>query len=307
MKKIVVAAMIVLTGLSVALANADAGSLNGGDSLGKQSETLNRPPSVQLAAPSPTSSGAVREASVPGVAMAPAAVRAWAHSLSVALLGLGLGALLAQFGIGGALAGMIASVLIVSLVLVAAVLLYRLLRGKSEQGGPPYAYAMQSLEGTGMPGMRREPSLHPIGFHADAQAQAAPVIDLGPGAAIPLDFDVPVFIKHAKTCFLRLQAAWDGADIADIRQFTSPELFAELRMQLQGRGASTNQTEVVQLDANVLSVETVGDDFEADVGFSGLIAEPAGAQPQAFAEVWTLTRPASGNGGWLLAAIRQLS
>lgn len=47
---------------------------------------------------------------------------------------------------------------------------------------------------------------------------------------IPADFDLPSFVGIAKTYFIRLQVAWDKTDINDIREFTTPEMYAELRM-----------------------------------------------------------------------------
>jgi len=101
--------------------------------------------------------------------------------------------------------------------------------------------------------------------------------------------------------------AWDKADTNDIREFTTPEMFAELRMQIQERGASPNHTDVVTLDAQLLGIENSGDDHLASVKFSGMIREADNAPAEPFAEVWNLTKPASGQGGWTLAGIQQLS
>jgi predicted lipid-binding transport protein (Tim44 family) len=124
---------------------------------------------------------------------------------------------------------------------------------------------------------------------------------------VPADFDTPAFLRHAKTYFIRLQAAWDKADTNDIREFTTPEMFAELRMQIQERGASPNHTDVVTLDAQLLGIENSGAEHLASVKFSGMIREADNAPAEPFAEVWNLTKPASGQGGWTLAGIQQLS
>ena len=84
-------------------------------------------------------------------------------------------------------------------------------------------------------------------------------------------------------------------------------MFAELRMQIQERGASPNHTDVVTLDAQLLGIENSGDDHLASVKFSGMIREADNAPAEPFAEVWNLTKPASGQGGWTLAGIQQLS
>lgn len=124
---------------------------------------------------------------------------------------------------------------------------------------------------------------------------------------IPADFDVPAFLRAAKSYFIRMQAAWDKADINDIHEFTTPEMFAEIRLQLQERGAAPNVTDVVSLDAELLGIETLGDEYMASVKFSGKIREKEGAEPESFEEVWNLTRPVSRKNGWVLAGIQQLS
>jgi len=124
---------------------------------------------------------------------------------------------------------------------------------------------------------------------------------------LPADFDVPAFLRNAKTYFIRLQAAWDRNDVNDIREFTTPEMFAELKMQLQERGNSVNNTDVVSLDAELMGIETVGNDHLASVKFTGMIKEEHNASAAPFAELWNLAEPVSGQGGWVLAGIQQLS
>jgi predicted lipid-binding transport protein (Tim44 family) len=104
-----------------------------------------------------------------------------------------------------------------------------------------------------------------------------------------------------------MQAAWDKADVNDLREFTTPEVFAELKMQIQERGASADYTDVVRIDAELLGIERVGDEYVASVKFTGLIKTAPDAQPEPFAEVWNMAKPVSGNGGWVLAGIQQLS
>ena len=84
-------------------------------------------------------------------------------------------------------------------------------------------------------------------------------------------------------------------------------MFAELRMQIQERGASPNVTDVVQLNAELLGIETGPNDYLASVKFSGLIKEAPDASATEFAEIWNLSKPASGQGGWVLAGLQQLS
>jgi predicted lipid-binding transport protein (Tim44 family) len=306
MKKYLIALMIAVGGLSLAVTDADARRLGGGGSFGKQ--TFSRQAPTQQATPSQaTSPTQARSANQQQTGTAPASPMR--SLLGGALLGLGLGALLAHFGIGGALASIIATVLTIGLLVLAASFLYRLLRGKTPSPAYSGHYGGAGLRAPEI-GARLEPRLPPAAFQAEAAAGDAAVMSRpAPTLAgtIPADFDVPAFVGNAKTYFIRLQAAWDRADINDIREFTTPEMFAELRMQLQERGASANHTDVVSLEAEVLGVETVGSDYVVGVRFSGLISEEEGAQPEPFTEIWNLSKPVAGGDGWLLAGIQQVS
>jgi len=122
--------------------------------------------------------------------------------------------------------------------------------------------------------------------------------------ALPAGFDEDAFVREAKINFIRLQAANDAGNVDDLRVFTTPELFAELRMQLAERGASTSKTDVVKLDAEVIECAEENNQLIVSVRFNGLITEDnAVAEP--FDETWHLVKPASGTGGWLGAGIQQ--
>jgi predicted lipid-binding transport protein (Tim44 family) len=121
---------------------------------------------------------------------------------------------------------------------------------------------------------------------------------------IPADFDVVGFVRNAKVNFIRLQAANDAGNLEDIRQFTTPEMFAELKMDLSERGAAKQQTDVVNVDGDVLEVAEENGQYVVSVRFTGQIRED-GSTPEAFDEIWHLTKPLQGAGGWILSGIQQ--
>ncbi len=302
MKRFLIALMVVTSALAVVVGDAEARRLGGGGSFGRQSQGISR----QAPAQSPSQFSNANQAKPAAPAAAPQGVppkpaSPWRNILGGALLGLGLGALLSHFGLGGAMASVISAILMFALLALAVMFLMRLFRGKNDRAQPAYAGAYSSVR-TPEIGSRVEPRVQPAAFEAEPMASGgnAPL-------NVPADFDVPSFLRHAKTYFIRLQAAWDKADINDIREFTTPEMFAELRLQLQERGASPNHTDVVSLDAELLALERGGDEYLASVRFSGMIKEAEHAPAEPFAEAWNLTKPASGQGGWVLAGIQQLS
>ena len=317
MKKLMLSMLVAVSAMSLMATDADAKRLGGGGSTGRQSTNVSR-----QAAPAPTQAGtAVSRPTAPAAAPAPVAPPAkpaspWRGMLGGALLGLGLGAMMSHFGLGGAMGGMFGSILMIALLGLAAMFIYRMFKRKDGAAGPAPAYGGAGnyvpeapLARSGTPEIGSAlPSGSGSAFGSTASLDAPAAVAANAGTwVIPEGFDVPGFLRNAKTYFIRLQAAWDKADLNDIREFTSTEMFAEFRLELQERGTSANVTDVVKLDAEMLGVQTVGNDYLASVKFTGLIKEDAAADAAPFAEVWNLSKPVNGQGGWVLAGIQQLS
>jgi predicted lipid-binding transport protein (Tim44 family) len=314
-KKILLALALSVTALAM-LAEAQAKPLGGGRSFGRQSSNVTRQsaaPAPTQAAPRPAAAPAPTPAPAPAIPPKPASP--WKGILGGALLGLGAGALLSHFGMGGAMGGMLGSLLMIGLLAMAGLFIFRMVRGKSAGGNPaPFQGGFQDHQplaqgagatpeiGSGLQRQAFEPLPPASSGVALDKPQAAPA-----QWGVPADFDSAAFLRHAKTNFIRLQAAWDKADVEDIREFTTPEVFAELKMQIQERGGNADFTDVVSIDGELLGIETAGNEYLASVKFKGMIRSAPGAAPEPFSEVWNLAKPMAGNGGWLLAGIQQLS
>jgi len=213
--------------------------------------------------------------------------------------GLGLAALASHFGFGDELANF----MMIALLAMVAVFVVRLLmrRFASNRSAP----VGMRLAGAGAP------------LPADsttwrtAQAQPAAAAAMAPATAasghVPADFDAAGFERIAKMIFIRMQAANDSADLNDLRAFTTPELFASIRLDLQERGNAPQQTDVVQIDAEVLDVAQETERQVVSVRFHGLVRElrDSGATP--FDEVWHLVRPVDGSREWAIAGIQQMA
>jgi len=76
-------------------------------------------------------------------------------------------------------------------------------------------------------------------------------------------------------------------------------------MQLAERVDARQTTDVMTLNAEVLEAIDEGNRHIVSVRFTGLVREDADAAPVALDEVWHLSKPASGQGGWLIAGIQQ--
>ena len=312
LKKFMVGMMLAATTVSM-LGEALARPMGGGRSFGRQSQNVGRQAPAPAPAPAPAATPRqAQPAPAPAPAPAAKAPSRWKGLLGGALLGLGLGALLSHFGLGGALASMISTLLMVALLAGVAFFIYRMVRGKragdNSAGNAPFAGfgGNQPAPAGNVPDIgSRIPPLPPLQPVSSGVGLDKPVPAAAPWG-VPGDFDKEAFLRHAKSNFIRLQAAWDKADVNDIREFTSPEVYAELRMQIQERGAQPDFTDVVSIDAELLGIETSVNDYLASVKFTGLIRSAPGAAAEPFAEVWNMSKPVNGNSGWVLAGIQQL-
>jgi len=136
----------------------------------------------------------------------------------------------------------------------------------------------------------------------EASLAAAPA---AAASSLPPGFDAPAFERIAKLIFIRMQAANDTGDLEDLRQFATPEMFATFRLELQDRKGTAQQTDVVQLDAQVLDFAQEAERQIVSVRFHGLIREEKDAPAAPFDEVWHLVKPADGSREWAIAGIAQ--
>ncbi|MDT3672656.1 MAG: TIM44-like domain-containing protein [Aromatoleum sp.] len=283
MKNLLLGLIAIVFTFGLGIHDADAKRLGGGGSFGMQRQmTPQQAPRQPSAAPQRTPQGA----------NATPQKRSWMGPIAGLAAGLGLAALFSHLGLGEEMG----SFVLIALLVFGALMLFRML---SRRGASPQA--AQRMEYAGAPGPRESPAPSPA-LAAAAGAGATPG-----GPAIPADFDAEAFVRQAKVQFIRLQAANDAGDLNDIREFTSPEMFAEIRMQLSDRGAAAQRTDVVELNAEVIEVAEEPQRYVVSVRFNGLLREDEGAAPAPFDEVWHLTKPKAGTGGWVVAGIQQVS
>jgi predicted lipid-binding transport protein (Tim44 family) len=308
MKKFLASMMIALMTLSSV---ADARPAGSGRTFGRQSQSVSR---MRAPAPAPApyqQPSYQRPAPAP---MAPAPLpqkrpSMWKGMLGGALLGLGLGALFSHFGIGGAMASALSSLLMILLLVFAVMFIVRMFRRKDTPANPTFTGFNQTPMpasatpeiGSGLNSAYQGLSNAPSGVAFDKPAPAHQPW------GVPAGFDTDAFLRHAKASFIRMQAAWDRGDLADLREFTSPEVYAELSMQIQERGGQPDYTEVLSIDGQLLGIETTERDYLASVQFDGMIRNAPGAPAEPFVEVWNLSKPLAGNGGWVLAGIQQIT
>jgi predicted lipid-binding transport protein (Tim44 family) len=305
MKKFLSLLAVVFTlGLSTVAMDAEAAKRMGsGKSLGMQRQQAT-PDKSPGASPS-QSAAAPAAAGAAGAAAAPK--RSWMGPIAGLAAGLGLAALASHLGFGEELASMLMFGLLAAAIMVAIGFFMR----KRAAGQQPQAARAG--------GMQYAPAGVPAGaaptepaFKAALPSGGSSMIgsaigaNVAPASRIPADFDVAGFSRNAKVNFIRLQAASDIGNLDDIREFTTPEMFAELKMELAERGTTEQHTDVVSVHADVVDVEEGDQRYVVSVRFTGTIREEAGAHAEPFDEIWHLVKPRQGSGGWLLAGIQQM-
>lgn len=286
------AASLAAFAIALVPAQADAKRFGGGSSLGKQRTA---PTQMKEAAPAPAKPAQAAPASS---APAPAATPpkpGFMSRFGGLIAGLGLGALLGSLFSGGL--GGLGGVLLMVLLAAIGVMAWR-------------AFAAR----------KSAPAATPMQFAgAGAQAPAVrPPLDIGGGVAsssgtpeassraIP-GFEAEPFLRVARTSFIRLQAANDAGDLDDIRDFTTPEMFAEIAMQVRERGGAPQRTEVVSVNASLVEAVVEGDYAIASVRFTGLVREAPNANPEPFDEVWHVRQDQRDRKAtWLIAGIQQV-
>jgi predicted lipid-binding transport protein (Tim44 family) len=283
MKRLFLFITIVLTSLSFLATTAEAKRLGGGSSIGKQrSMSPDQTSKAPAAAPQ----------NAPGQAAAPQSTgNKWLGPLAGLAIGAGLGALFASMGFGEGMG----TILMIILGAVAVFFLISMLRKKQQPAPLQYAGAGAPYGGTS------QPVQQPLSGGSSAPVAAAPA-----AANIPADFPVDAFLRSAKTSFIRLQAANDRKDLNDIREYTTPEMFAEISMQIGERDDSAQKTDVISVNATLLEVVQENDVAIASVRMSGQLRENNGA-PENFDEIWHVQKNTKDDKAvWLLSGIQQL-
>jgi predicted lipid-binding transport protein (Tim44 family) len=270
--------------------DAEARRMGGGKSFGKQRQSLN-----QQAKPNPSQP----PAQTPAQTSAGGGSK-WAGPLA----GLAAGGLLAALFMGGAFEGInMVDILMLAILMAGIFFVVRMMRkSRTDQSMRPMQYS--GLNTNTNDNANTTPFSPTSGTIADENAIAAPNTQ----GNIPADFKVEPFLRNAKVSFIRLQAAHDAGDVNDIREYTTPEMLAEISMQINERGDQPQKTEVMFIDANLLDVETTDDMAIASVRFNGQLREETTDEIETFDEIWHVQKDLKDpDSAWLLAGIQQVS
>ncbi len=284
-------AIVLALGLSLVTVDAEAKRLGGGKSSGMQRQTTTQKAPDATPAQNPAGAAAAAPAAAPK--------RSWMGPLAGLAAGLGLAALASHFGFGDELASM----MMIGLAVMAVMVVIGIIMRKRAAARQPLASGSAGMQYAGAAGAGQVSRPYDVAMPGSSIGSA-----IGSNLSqptIPADFDVPGFVRNAKVQFIRLQAANDAGNLDDIRQFTTPEMFAELQMDIAEHVVAEQQTEVVSVEADVIEVLQEPTRYVVSVRFSGLMREGKGAQAAPFDEIWHLVKSRAGTQGWLLSGIQQ--
>ena len=301
--------------------------LGGGQSIGRQSSNVTqREAGRQAPAVAPSQQNAAPQAPATPPQQAPRPSRPWAGILGGVAAGLGLAWLAHSLGLGAGFANFL---MIALLAVVAMAVFGAFMRRKAASQPGSYAFGAPGPTPAEVAAAPRQYNPDKVGNDASARPWERSSMAFEPaklgntsgiriGSAlegsqnwgVPAGFDTEGFVAAAKRNFITLQDAWDRSDVNTLRSMMTDEMLTEIKGQLadrerEGRGAP-NRTEVVMLEAQLLGIEDLGNDYMASVEFSGMIREEPSAGPSPFREVWNMTKPKDGRSGWLVAGLQAL-
>jgi len=309
----IVLSTIMAMSFGFSATSADAARLGGGKSVGKQSSNVTQREAVKPNSPA-----------APAAAPAVAPKKPWGAMLGGLAAGLGLAWLASSLGLGGAMGNILMFAMLALVAFVVIGFVMRKMRGGgSGQGQTPFAMQgagsattprSYSPENVGNDASARPWERNSTAFDASKTTGTGSMIGSGLGGSqswgVPAGFDADGFLNACKANFLTLQDAWDKSDINNLRAMMTDDMLSEIKTQLAEReshtGAGVNKTDVQMLEAKLLGIEELADVYMASVEFSGMIREDASAGASPFREVWNMTKPRNGTGGWLVAGVQAL-
>lgn len=321
MKKIWLGVLATVMAVTLVAQDVEAKRLGGGKSTGMQRNMPARTapdaapakPATPTQSQTPAQQAAPAAANPAAAAAAAPAKRNWLGPIAGLAAGLGIAALLSHFGLGEGFASLLTMLLLAAVAFFAIRFLISRFRpqpaaaaaGMQRNSSASGAQVAWPAAGSGASASPASPAaaepLQPVVIEPQP---AAPAVAK---AFVPAAFDSESFERVAKMIFIRLQAANDARDLDDLRSFTTPEMFAELSLDIQDRGGAAQTTEVVQVAAKVLDVVQEGDRQIVSVRFDGQVREAPGADPVTVAEVWHLVKPVDDSRSWAIAGIEQLN
>ena len=303
MKSWIMALSVAVLATGFAPLSVDAKRLGSGGFSGMQRQLPPRSTPAPAPTPAPAKPAQANPTAAPTAGAAPAAApkRSWMGPIAGLAAGLGIAALMSHLGMGAEFGNLIMMLLLGIVAFVAIRFVMSRMRGSS---APQAARGFNGLQFAGENAAAASGSGSGWSGAAASMPVAANAAAFARPTMLPAGFDQEAFERIAKLTFIRMQAANDTADLNDLRQFTTPEMYAAIKLDLQERVDKEQRTDVTHVDAEVIDVAEEAERQVVSVRYHGTIREEADGPVTAFDEVWHLVKPHA-SGAWAIAGIQQ--
>lgn len=174
-----------------------------------------------------------------------------------------------------------------------AFLLFKLLRGSAARA------SAQPRSATYPP----HTEAHAFQSEQDTQSSGAAANHQQPAMDVPADFDADAFIEGALSHYRLVQTAWNDGNLELIREYVSAPLFDALAAQ-RDRLMVPPQTEILDLNAEIVRAENHADRREISVLFRGRCKDDLEKSEDGIFDLWHLERDLSvDDAPWLIVGI----
>lgn len=118
-------------------------------------------------------------------------------------------------------------------------------------------------------------------------------------------FNEQEFLDGAKQLYVRMQESWDLRDLADIKLFTSEEVYKGIEEDAKA-DPNPSKTELILINCHVEKADVIGSKEHVSVLFDVLMKEQENENNEQVKEIWNFTRDTNGDSMWKLDGIQQV-
>ncbi len=120
---------------------------------------------------------------------------------------------------------------------------------------------------------------------------------------LPEGFDQQGFIEGSLNHYRTVQESWNKGELEVIEEYVSPELFAALSQQ-RSKLMVPPQTEIIDLNAEIVRADKAGDSAEISILFRGICKDELEKSQDGIFDIWHLQRDLSTeNADWVIVGI----
>ncbi|WP_107850712.1 Tim44 domain-containing protein [Oceanimonas marisflavi] len=125
--------------------------------------------------------------------------------------------------------------------------------------------------------------------------------------SLPPGFDMQAFLQGSREHYRTLQEAWNQNNLEKMREYLSPELFAELSRE-RATLSGDQHTEVMFVDAELVRADHTSYQAQVSLKFSGRYRDSVENVEQDINEIWHLERDLTqANAPWLIVGLEDLA